>query len=266
LKGPSRGRTTGVLGAVLMGLLAVTAAAHAEPSLVAVIIDDLGNTRAEAERTAALPGAFTCSVLPHTPYAVLVAEACRDAGKEVFVHLPMQPEDPTARPGPGVLLIGQTRDELRDILRADLASVPGAVGVNNHMGSLLTRHVAYMDWVMAELAAREPLLFVDSATTAQSVALRVAVDYGLPTARRDVFLDEDPSPVAIRAEWARVTEIAKKQGTALAIGHPRDATLEFLATEMERVSAGDIIVVSVAELVRARDQKGQQSWQRFSSR
>jgi len=266
LTGAVCGRVAGLLATVWIGLLLPVTAAVADTARVAVIIDDLGNTRAEAERTAALPGVLTCSVLPHTPYATLVAEACRTAGKDVFVHLPMQPEDPAARPGPGVLLVGQTRDELREILRADLASVPGATGVNNHMGSLLTRHITYMDWVMAELATRDRLLFVDSATTAESVALRLAADYGLPTTRRDVFLDEDPSPEAIRAQWERAIGIAQTRGTALAIGHPRETTLAFLADEMAGPSAHDVILVSVAELVRTRNQGGQQSWQRFSSR
>ncbi len=261
-----RGRLAGLLAVAWAATLAPVAAPHAETALVAIIIDDLGNTRAEAERTAALPGALTCSVLPHTPYAAMVAEACSSSGKDVFVHLPMQPDDPAARPGPGVLLIGQTRDELRDIVSSDLASVPGAIGVNNHMGSLLTRHIAYMDWLMADLAAREPLLFVDSATTAESVALRLAAEYGLPTTRRDVFLDEDPSPEAIRAQWERLIGIARTRGAALAIGHPREATLAFLAVEMGRASARDIILVSVAELVRAREPGGQESWQTYSSR
>jgi polysaccharide deacetylase 2 family uncharacterized protein YibQ len=264
LTGSSRGRFAGVLA--LGCLLAPTVTALGQPARVAVIIDDLGNARTDADRTANLPGAITCSVLPHTPYAGLVAETCRNSGKEVFVHLPMQPDDPAARLGPGALRIGQTREQLRAILAADLDTVPGAVGVNNHMGSLLTRHITYMDWLMGELATRDGLLFVDSATTAQSVALRLAADHGLPTTRRDVFLDEDRSPNAIRRQWARLVEVARARGTALAIGHPHEFTLDVLLDEIEAAASRDIMLVSVTELVRIRGKGGQQSWQRFSSR
>ena len=259
-------RLASLLAAASIGLIITTAPALAGPAMVAIIIDDLGNSLGEADRTAALPGNLTCSVLPHTPFATTAAETCRTAGKEVFVHLPMQPEDPRARPGPGVLVVGQTRDQLREILRGDLASVPGAVGVNNHMGSLLTRHIAYMDWVMSELSLGGDLVFVDSATTTGSVALRLATEYGLPTTRRDVFLDEDPSPDAIHAQWERLVGIAHAQGAALAIGHPRDATLGFLAAELETAADRDIILVSVTELIRAEQQRGQEPWPGLSSR
>jgi len=250
----------------LLCVLAPSAMALGQPARVAIIIDDLGNARADVERTAKLPGAIACSVLPHTPYAGLAAEACRNSGKEVFVHLPMQPDDPTALPGPGALRVGQNRAQFRATLIADLDSVPGAVGVNNHMGSLLTRHITYMDWLMGELAHRDGLVFVDSATTAQSVAMRLAGDYGLATARRDVFLDEDPSPEGIRRQWVRLLEIARSRGTALAIGHPHAATLDFLNDGMEAPASRDIMFVSVTELVRVSGKGGQQSWRRFSSR
>lgn len=252
--------------AIWFGLLTTPCAAAETPALVAVIMDDLGNARTEAERAAALPGAITCSILPHTPYAELAAKACIDAGKDVFVHLPMQPEDPTARPGPGVLLVGQTRNQLRQIVRSDLDSVPGAIGVNNHMGSLLTRHIAYMEWFMAELAGRGGLLFVDSATTAESMAQRLAGNHGVPATRRDVFLDEDPAPEAVRVQWERLIQLALAEGTALAIGHPREATLALLAEQMDGLQSRGIILVSVAELVRARDEGGSATWQEFSSR
>lgn len=264
MTGPSSARFAGLLA--LGCIIAPTVTALGQPARVAVIIDDLGNARADAETTAGLPGAVTCSVLPHTPYARLVAETCKDSGKEVFIHLPMQPDDPNARPGPGALRVGQTREQIRAILTADLDTVPGAVGVNNHMGSLLTRHITYMDWLMGELATRDGLLFVDSATTAQSVALRLAVDHGLPTTRRDVFLDEDPSPIEIRRQWAKLVQMARSRGTALAIGHPHEATLDILRDEIKAAASRDIMIVSVTELVRVRAKGGQQSWQRFSSR
>src|SRR5690606_32302890 len=109
----------------------------------------------------------------------------------------------------------------------NLASVPHARGVNNHMGSLITRHPGHMTWLMQSLA-RDGLFFVDSYTHPQSVALEMAREGGIPTARRDVFLDHVPEPEAIAFQFRRLVSRAKRNGQAIGIGHPSPETLEFL--------------------------------------
>lgn len=248
----------------LLFLLLPGAQASAEAVYLAVIIDDLGNARGVGERAAALPGPVTCSVLPHTPYAVQLAGRCKDEGKEVLLHLPMQPQDPEAKPGRGVLLLGQPRAEFRAAVADGLAAVPDADGVNNHMGSLLTRHIGYMHWLMQDLARHPDLVFVDSMTTAHSRALMAARAHGMPATRRDLFLDDDPSPAAVRRQWDRLIRQARARGSALGIGHPRPATLDLLDEELEALDEEGIILVSVAELIRHR-QLSEQSWQESSS-
>ena len=248
----------------LLFLLLAGARVPAEPAYLAIIVDDLGNARAAGERAAALPGPVTCSVLPHTPYAVQLAGRCKDAGKDVLLHLPMQPLDPDAKPGRGVLLIGQGRAEFRAAVTQSLAAVPGADGVNNHMGSLLTRHIGYMHWLMEDLGRHPDLVFVDSMTTAHSRALVAARAHGMPATRRDLFLDDDPSPAAVRRQWQRLIRQARTQGSALGIGHPRPATLDLLAVELEALDDAGIILVGVAELIRLRHTP-EQSWSESSS-
>lgn len=248
----------------LLFLLLIGAGAPAQPVYLAIIVDDLGNARAAGERAAALPGPVTCSVLPHTPYAVQLAERCKDEGKEVLLHLPMQPQDPDAKPGRGVLLMGQRRAEFRAAVTQGLAAVPGADGVNNHMGSLLTRHIGYMHWLMEDLGQQPGLVFVDSMTTSHSRALVAARVHGMPATRRDLFLDNDPSPAAVRRQWQRLIRQARTEGSALGIGHPRPATLDLLDAELGALEDEGIILVGVAELIRFR-QTPEQSWPESSS-
>lgn len=239
--------------------------AGADPAMLAIIIDDLGNARAAGERAATLPGPVICSVLPHTPYAVLLARRCKEEGKEVLLHQPMQPQDPQADPGRGVLFLGQRREAFRTELRRGLEAVPGADGVNNHMGSLLTRHIGYMHWLMQDLSAREGLIFIDSVTTTHSRALAAARMHGLPSTRRDVFLDDDPSPAAIRAQWERLLARALAEGSALGIGHPWPETLDTLDAGIKTLDDEGIILVGVAELIRFRE-SGVRSWPESLSR
>jgi polysaccharide deacetylase 2 family uncharacterized protein YibQ len=239
--------------------------AGAEPAMLAIIIDDLGNARVAGERAASLPGPVICSVLPHTPYAVQLARRCKEEGKEVLLHQPMQPLDPRADPGRGVLFLGQRREAFRSELMRGLAAVPGVDGVNNHMGSLLTRHIAYMHWLMQDLSERRGLFFIDSMTTTHSRALAAARLHGLPSTRRDVFLDDDPSPAAIRTQWDRLLARARAQGSALGIGHPWPETLDTLDDGIRTLGDEGIILVGIAELIRFRE-SGVRSWPESLSR
>lgn len=229
-------------------LLGAAAALAARPQL-AIIIDDLGNLRAAGERVVALPGPVACAILPHTPHGAYLAARAASAGKEVLLHLPLQPVEGLLRTGLGAIDIDSTRLQLARIVAADLASVPGAVGVNSHMGSLLTRHPGHMGWLMGELKARGGLFFVDSYTTAASVALPIAREFGVPATRRDVFLDSDPAPERIDAEFRRLKALARERGAAVAIGHPYESTLRFLEEAVPRLAAEGFDLVPVGHLV-----------------
>ena len=227
-------------------LLALPAAASPR---IAIIIDD---------RVLALPGPVACAVLPHTPLAGYIGRQAPAAGKEVMLHLPLQPIGAALPPGLGSIDLDNTRRQLAAILAADLASVPNVSGVNAHMGSLLTRHPGHMQWLMTELKRHGGLFFVDSYTTPASVALQMAQEAGLPATRREVFLDNDPAPEALRGlaapaaiehEFARLMARARRHGQAVAIGHPYATTLAFLERVLPQLADRGIELVPVAAVL-----------------
>lgn len=217
-------RTTLLL---LFALAAAPVAGAAEGGVtIGILIDDLGNSRQEGERVARLPAAVAAAVLPHTPYARTVANAVHAAGKEVLLHLPMEPRE-MLEPGPGQIDSHMPPLEMRATLDYALSTVPHTIGINNHMGSLLTTQSVAMDWLMRELRARN-LFFIDSRTHADSVALATARTHDVPALERQVFLDSDPAPPAVAAQLARLEQLARHSGYALAIGHPHATTLAAL--------------------------------------
>ncbi len=128
--------------------------------------------------------------------------------------------------------------------------MPHAVGVNGHRGSLLTRHPGHMQWLMEEIGARDGLFFVDSFTTHKSVALQIAGEHNVAAVRRDIFLDPDRSSETVAREFERLLRLAARRGTAIAIGHPHETTLEFLEQQLPQLEERNIELVRVAELVR----------------
>ncbi|MDE2272754.1 MAG: divergent polysaccharide deacetylase family protein [Gammaproteobacteria bacterium] len=240
--------------AVLAALAPVwTCAAPAVHPVVAVIIDDLGNSLVEDLHAAELPGAVACAILPHTQYAVTLADACHARGKEVLLHLPMQALDDAAL-GPGGISLDMTETQIQNTVRSDLKSIPYAVGVNNHEGSLISMHPGDLAWIMQTLHATGGLYFVDSYTTADSIAYQIAREHGIPAARRDVFLDDVDSEAAVRFQFNRLLDIARHKGFALAIGHPRPATLAVLNAELPRLAAQGMELVPVSVIIRLQQQ------------
>lgn len=236
---------------LLLALLMPALAGAADP-FISLIIDDLGYRYDDGARAALLPGPVVCAVLPDTPRGAALATLANRNGKEVLLHMPMQSMDSSLTREPGVMSIDDTRPQFRTLLAAGLESVPHAIGINGHRGSLLTRHPGYMRWLMDELDARE-LLFVDSYTTHHSVALQLAAEADVPATRRNVFLDNDTSPERIRAEFERLVRLAHRDGSAVAIGHPYPATLEFLEETLPRLGDYGVELVGIRELI-ARQQ------------
>jgi polysaccharide deacetylase 2 family uncharacterized protein YibQ len=128
------------------------------------------------------------------------------------------------------------------------------------MGSLLTRHPGHMDWLMSEMNAQGGLFFVDSVTTVRTVAAHVALERGLPTTRRDVFLDSAADPDSIRRQFARLLAVAHEQGSALAIGHPYPGTLQVLAEVLPQLGMYGVRLVPVSQLIITRQERSPQLW------
>ena len=216
------------------------------------MIDDLGNDREAVARIARLSQPVAGAVLPSLSGSAEAARALSGAGKEVLLHLPMEPRGyPDARPGPGpgVIVRAQSDGEIVETLSRDLASVPGAVGVNNHMGSAATADPRVMRAVLEELSHRG-LFFLDSRTTDATVASDMARAVGVPVASRGVFLDAVATRKAIEASLTELVGRARRDGSAIAVGHPYPATLAVLERELPRLSGKGIRVVRVGELVK----------------
>ncbi|HLX06379.1 MAG TPA: divergent polysaccharide deacetylase family protein [Thermoanaerobaculia bacterium] len=221
--------------------------AAAGPPRIALVIDDLGRSLEDLERLRRLGVPITYAVLPFESQTPEVAAALRQRHEEILCHLPMEPAS-GGDPGPGALRAGMSREQLRESTLAAIAAVPGAVGVNNHMGSALSTDAASMSAILGVLAPRG-LYFLDSRTSAHSVGFRVATELGVPAAERQVFLDDDPRPEAVASQFQRLLELARGRGNAIAIGHPHPATLATLAAEVPRAQAGGYRFVAVSALL-----------------
>ena len=227
---------------------------------VAIVIDDLGADLAHTDRALTLPKTVTLSFLPYaeaTPW--LSAEALR-GGHEILVHMPMQAEG-EHDPGPLALTTALPPDEIRARLVAALARVPGAIGINNHMGSKFTADRAALIPVAEELAARH-LFFFDSRTTAATQVVEVAHAFGVASTGRDVFLDDEQTADAVGAQLMELESRARAQGIAIAIGHPHDVTLAALAQWTARAGARGFILVPLSEAIRLKTERDVRSRRR----
>ncbi len=235
-------------GLALLLFTAIPAAASQAPH-ISIIIDDLGYQLAAGKRAAELPGPVACAILPGTPRARDLAELAHHNGKEVLVHLPMQAVAPDAPLSPGSLTLEMTEHALAQAFSEAMRSVPFAVGVNNHQGSLVTRHPGHMRWLMERIREHELDFFVDSYTTHKSVALKLAAESDVAALKRDVFLDADPDPARVLHEFERLKSIARKQGQAIGIGHPYPATLDILEQLLPELAAEGFRLVPVRDLL-----------------
>ncbi len=220
-------------------------AQNAHPRL-AIIFDDLGSERSPAETLLGMQYPLTVAVLPNLQYSAEIAEEAHRRGFEVMLHLPVQSES-GEKPEPQELRPGMSRQDVATLLDNMLESVPHAVGVNNHQGSRGTADSALMNNLMAALSTRK-LFFIDSRTTASTVAYQAAIGAGVPAASRNVFLDDVESADAVRAQIELAASDAKKNGFAIAIGHPHEVTLQTVAEELPKLQAEGIRLVFASDL------------------
>jgi polysaccharide deacetylase 2 family uncharacterized protein YibQ len=220
-----------------------------ENARMAVIIDDLGYDRAAADALLSLGFPITVSVLPYLPLSGEVAEEAYRRGDEVMLHLPMQSESESAKTEEVELRVGMNARQVDSALQGMLETVPHAVGVNNHQGSRATADPALMAALMPGLR-RRGLFFVDSRTLASTVAYDTAERWGVRAASRKVFLDDSTRPEAILKQLELAARDAERDGSAIAIGHPRPDTIAALAQGLPRLESQGIHLVFVSELVQ----------------
>lgn len=230
---------------------------------IAIIIDDMGNRFEHGKRAIALPGPITVNILPFTPHARYFAAQAKKARKEIMLHIPMEANSDRYL-GAGGLHSGMSRNEFNYILNRNLDWIPDIKGVSNHMGSRLTQNEKMMEWFMTGLASYGDLYFVDSRTTANSVAVDFARKNQLQHAERDIFLDHEQTTQHVQRQWNRMLKTARRNGSALAIGHPYGVTIEFLEKHLPGLEAQGYKLVSVSELLQWRQTRRNYAWQTSS--
>ncbi|MFQ5994596.1 MAG: divergent polysaccharide deacetylase family protein [Acidiferrobacterales bacterium] len=245
-------RAASTLAALAM-FTAGPAAAGDQPSVavIGIVMDDLGYSLADGERVIRLPGAVACAILPHTPYGERLARQAYAHHKEVILHLPMESLNETSL-GPGALDSRMRALDIFIALQSGLQAVPHAAGVSNHMGSFLTQQPQAMQWLMAAIASKGDLFFVDSRTTAQSVAAKLAQEAEIPSLERDIFLDDQRDTDSIRARLDELLALARKRGTAVAIAHPYEETLRVLKERLRALPASGYRLARLGEILAIR--------------
>jgi polysaccharide deacetylase 2 family uncharacterized protein YibQ len=217
---------------------------------VAIVIDDLGNDAPALERIASWPYPVCGAVLPVLPGSGHAARALEQSGKQVILHLPMEPRRyPMMQPGPGVVLRSHNEEQIARTVETDLDSVPGAAGVSNHMGSAATADPRVMRAV-ARVLARRGLFFLDSRTTGATVAREAARQERVPAVSRRVFLDDVATEEAIGKAVDELVAHARAEGSAVALGHPYPATLAVLERELPRLAQRGVRLVPVGDLAK----------------
>lgn len=232
-------------------LVVLITPAHA--GVISIVIDDLGYSQSLGTQAVQLPAAVTLSVLPATPYADTILKKAKQRGHEVMLHLPMQAKQPAPQE-PNMLTITMSELELKNTLSELLTRYPDIAGVNNHMGSRLTSSPSTMAWLMQTLAEQDNLFFLDSRTTADTIAEITASEYLVPTTRRDIFLDNSPNSYDdITHQLRRLSQQAKDTGFALAIGHPNALTLEVLEAELPKILSDGVELLPVSEYIKRKN-------------
>lgn len=215
--------------------------------LVAIVIDDMGYRLNTGKALLALSLPLSFSFLPATPFSAELQQEALARGREILLHLPLEPLDPRHDPGQGALRTGMSREAMQTVLNENLQAVPGAIGINNHMGSRFTADPRAMRTLLSLLRERD-LFFLDSVTAPESVAHELAGELGIKTARRAVFLDNDQDPQKIREQLDLLLNLAEKHGQAIGIAHPHPATVAALLRHQAQLQE-KAEVVGISRLV-----------------
>jgi hypothetical protein len=218
--------------------------------LLTIIMDDLGRSTYTADLLIAMSQQVTFSILPGEPHAAEVADLAHAAGREVMLHVPMEPQGyPAVNPGQDALFVKYSNTEIRRRFDQLLGKIPYASGTNNHMGSRFTEDAKALAPVMQSLQEKG-LFFIDSRTTGHSLVSEVAHQYGVKTMNRDVFLDNVAEVEAIAREIRRLEGKARRHGMAIGICHPYPETLAALKRELPGLAARGITIVPVSVLLQ----------------
>ncbi|GLS92489.1 hypothetical protein GCM10007916_35610 [Psychromonas marina] len=203
-----------------------------QPIKLAIVLDDIGYKHSDLQALT-LPAAITLSILPYTPYAKKIATVALQQQREILLHVPMQAKQHNEKLGKGALLLDMQEADFKAELNSALNYLPAATGINNHMGSALTEHVKEMQWTM-EVLGSHGLYFLDSRTTAKTIAENTAKLANIPALHRHVFLDNIKTNEAMEKQFLAALTLGKKGNGVVIIAHPYPETLQFLASKFKQ--------------------------------
>lgn len=231
--------------------VAVKKAGRVVPSVkpkakIAFVIDDWGYNLNNMGIVRQIKYPFTAAILPHLSYSKMVASVLHEQGKEVILHLPMEPQE-KYRLEKNTIMVSMDARQIKTILEGDLADLEFAKGVSNHMGSRATADARVMEIVFKGLKKMK-LYFLDSYVTSESVCKAIAKKIGVPFAKRSIFLDNKEDPAYITGQIYKLKIKAKLAGSAVGIGHDRKITLEVLRDMMPQLTREGYSLVFVSEL------------------
>lgn len=228
----------------------LTFAEQEQPPTIAIIIDDMGHNYEQGVQLIHLPYPLTLSFLPNRPYTGRLIEMAHFHQKEIMLHAPMQNSLGIGL-GYGGLKQNMSEQEIKQTLRDSFGKIQHMVGLNNHMGSVLTSDNVPMQWIM-EIVSEHPFYFVDSRTSAQSVAAKMAAKFNIPNLSRDVFLDHIQNREFIHQQFLKLIDIAIEKGTAIAIGHPHPETIEYLSYILPKLDEKGIGIATISQVWQIR--------------
>lgn len=214
---------------------------------VAIVMDDFGYNTNNLDALFAIGQPVTLSVLPHLHYSTQVSERARAHGYEVILHLPLEPQRKDVSEESATINSAMSEKDVISNLNSAINSVPGLKGVSSHMGSKATEETPLMTTILKDLKAKN-LYFFDSLTSQKSVCKGVAASIGERYAKRDIFLDNDTSPEAIRRQVMLLRKVAFRNGRAIAVCHDRKNTVKVLGETMPELASEGIRFVYLSEM------------------
>jgi polysaccharide deacetylase 2 family uncharacterized protein YibQ len=219
---------------------------------IVIIIDDSGYKSRDCDHLADIDVPVTISILPNLAYSKKVAECASVQGKEVMLHMPLEPHIFREKyPEDYFIKTNMSSTQITKRFAEALKSVPHVKGINNHEGSKATEDSRVMYLIFKELAKKN-LFFVDSKVTSKSVCRPLADKMGLPFASRDVFLDNVNERAAIEKQFTELAAKAREQGTAVAIGHARELSWEVMTEQIKILKAQGFQFITVQQLINSK--------------
>lgn len=213
---------------------------------LAIVIDDFGYRKHNEEQIISISSNITIAVLPNSPNAKKIATLAHEHGNDVIIHLPMAPmgKQPLEK---DTLFPDMNENQIQDIIHNAVEQVPYAIGINNHMGSLMTSNLKGMEYVMKAMS-NYSMFFLDSKTIAKTQIEKAASNYNIPVVKRDIFLDDERKESAIAHQFDLAVQVARKNGSAIAIGHPHPETINVLRNKLANLPA-DVELTKVSHLI-----------------